>query len=136
MPCYLGQIPPTSSQVATIDRYAHRVREFTISDPSSVRFLQSTSMRPSCLFPGLMVLQWNPDPFDSHTPSIIFIQRLLSPTLVSLKAALAEADSATLLSFLDNYPQHQKDQKVNVGFFRTYRRTIHALRTISLRKHG
>ncbi|KAF8137202.1 hypothetical protein EV363DRAFT_654129 [Boletus edulis] len=97
-------IPPTSSQFAIINRYSHRVREVTISESTSVRFLQCTSMRPSCLLPNLMVLHWDSFGLPPHIP-IILIQRLLSPTLVSLTATLAEADGATLLSFLDNYPQ-------------------------------
>ena len=60
-------------------------------------------MRPSCLLPNLMVLRWSPYILTPHIP-IISIQRLLSPTLVSLEATLAEADQATLLSFFDNYP--------------------------------
>ena len=103
MRCCPGQIPPTPTQLVIIDRYSRRVRELTISDPSSVRFLQCTSMRPCCLLPNLMVLQWNPYLLAPYIP-IIFIQRLLCPTLVSLKATLSEADGATLLSFLDNYP--------------------------------
>jgi hypothetical protein len=50
-----------------------------------------------------MVLQWSSYLPIPHIP-IIFIQKLLSPTLVSLSAYLAEADGATLLSFFDNYP--------------------------------
>ncbi|KAG8216665.1 hypothetical protein J3R82DRAFT_6864 [Butyriboletus roseoflavus] len=99
----LWSSPPTSSQFAVIDKYAHRIRQLTISDNASVRFLQCTSMRPSCLFPNLMVLRWSPYVLTPHIP-IIFIQRLLSPTLVSLEATLAEVDQATLLSFFDNYP--------------------------------
>ena len=40
MICYLillGQIPPTS-ELATIDRYSHRIRELTISEITSVHF--------------------------------------------------------------------------------------------------
>ncbi|KAH0835828.1 hypothetical protein J3R83DRAFT_9696 [Lanmaoa asiatica] len=96
-------IPPTSSQFAVIDRYSPRILELTISEDTSVRFLQRMSMRPSVLLPNLMVLRWSPYVLTPHVP-IIFIQRLLSPTLVSLEATLAEADQATLLSFFDNYP--------------------------------
>lgn len=68
-----------------------------------MRFLQCTSMRPFCLLPNLMVLKWSPHVPTPHIP-IIFIQRLLSPTLISLEATLAEADEETLLSFFDNFP--------------------------------
>ena len=59
-------------------------------------------MQTSCLFSNLRVLRWN-SPYIIGIP-IIYIQRLLSPTLVSLEATLTEGDGATLLSFLDNYP--------------------------------
>ena len=49
-----------------------------------------------------MTLNWGPYG-RPHIP-IIFIQHLLSPTLVSLKANLSESDGATLLAFLDSYP--------------------------------
>ena len=95
-------MPPTSSQLAIIDRYSHPIRELTISESTSVRFFQCTSMRPSFLLPNLIVLRWNPYG-PTHMP-IIFIQKLLSPTLVSLTVNLAGADEATLLSFFDIYP--------------------------------
>ena len=60
------------------------------------------SMRPSCLFPNLVILKWNPQGSTPHLP-IVFIQRLLSPALVSLKVSLAGADEATALSLFDNY---------------------------------
>ena len=67
-------------------------------------------MGPAFLLPNLRVLRWSPYVFTPHIP-IIFIQKLLSPTLVSLTAALAEADGATLLSFFDNYPLLCRDLK-------------------------
>jgi hypothetical protein len=103
-------VPPTSPQLAIIDRYSHRIRELTVSESTSVRFLECTSMRPSFLLPNLRVLRWSPYVLAPHIP-IIFIQRLLSPTLVSLTATLAEGDGATLLSFFDNYPLLCRDLK-------------------------
>ena len=67
-------------------------------------------MGPAFLLPNLRVLRWSPYVFTPHIP-IIFIQKLLSPTLVSLTAALAEADGATLLSFFDSYPLLCRDLK-------------------------
>ena len=58
-------------------------------------------MRSSCLLPNLTVLEWHD--FSCHIP-IIFTHQLLTPTLVSLNATLAEADGATLLSFFQNLP--------------------------------
>lgn len=51
-----------------------------------------------------MALKWGTPYIASPHIPIIFIQRLLSPTLVSLEATFAASDGATLLSFLDNYP--------------------------------
>ncbi|KAF8549085.1 hypothetical protein OG21DRAFT_639372 [Imleria badia] len=96
-------ITPTASEFTVIDRYACRIRELVINDSASVCFLQCTSMRASCLLPNLMALEWNPSHLPAHAP-VILIQKLLSPTLVSLKATLTEADVATIISFFDNYP--------------------------------
>lgn len=66
-------------------------------------FLKYMCKRPSFLLPNLMVLEWDPYFHIPHIP-ITSIQKLLSPTLVSLTANLAEADGEALLSFFDNYP--------------------------------
>ncbi|KAF8553315.1 hypothetical protein OG21DRAFT_1510344 [Imleria badia] len=96
-------IIPTSSEFVVIDRYAHRIRELVIGDSASVRFLQCTSIRASCLLPNLRALEWNPSRLPTHAP-VILIRQLLSPTLVSLDATLTKADGTTLFSFFDNYP--------------------------------
>ena len=69
-----------------------------------MRFLQCTSMRPRFLFPNLTALRWSSPYISTPYIPIIFIQQLLSPTLVSLEATLAETDGPALLSFLENYP--------------------------------
>ena len=99
------KILPTASQLTIIDKYSHRVRELTIMDmdSTSVHFLQCMCRQPSFLLPNLRVLQWNPDILIPHLP-IGYIQKLLSPTLVSLRTNLAEVDGEVLLSFFDNYP--------------------------------
>ena len=87
-------------------------------------------MQPSVLLPNLTVLEWHPRSLTPHVP-IIFIQRLLSPTLVSLTVNLSEADGATLLSFFDNYPLLCRNLKsVNFRFSagsQTATTTKHAL---------
>ena len=91
---------------AVIRRYSHRIRELYIG--SSYRFtlffLQATSLHPSLLVPNLKALWWKPCILRPQPgTSIIFIQRLLSPSLISLSVSLNDADDA-LRSFFANYP--------------------------------
>jgi hypothetical protein len=69
-------------------------------------FLRATSSHPSLLVPNLRVLRWRPCivPQAHSALPIIFIQRLLSPSLVSLHVNLNDTDEVTLQSFLANHP--------------------------------
>ena len=100
----LQQIPPTASHLTIIDKYSHHVMELTIMDMDSISicFLQSMCRWPSFLLPNLRVLQWNPYILIPHL-HIGYIQKLLSPTLISLRTNLAEVDGKTLLSFFNIY---------------------------------
>ena len=102
-------MPPSPAEWAIIHRYSHRVRELTI-DVSAGRFtmffLRITSLHPSVLVPNLRVLKWDPCVFPQSQRGlpIIFILRLLSPSLVSLRVTLGDPDDVSLHSFLANYP--------------------------------
>ncbi|KAF8549640.1 hypothetical protein OG21DRAFT_1514967 [Imleria badia] len=68
-------------------------------------FLRATSFYSS-LLPNLRVLKWRPSVIPQSQPglSIMFIQRLLVPSLVFLDVALSESVDVSLHSFLANYP--------------------------------
>ena len=101
----IRQTPPSPTEWVTIRRYSHRIRELSI-DPRNLfsrYFLRATSLHPSLLVPNLKALKWSPS-LRSSSLSIIFIQRLLNPSLVSLNVTVHETDDVTLQSFLANLP--------------------------------
>jgi hypothetical protein len=93
---YRQQIPPSLAECEAIGRYSYRIRELEISDQFSLWFLQSTSFGQLSL-PNLRLLKW-----EMH--NIIYIQPLLSPSIVALDVRVEGDNDATLLSFLQNYP--------------------------------
>ncbi|KAF8553304.1 hypothetical protein OG21DRAFT_1523203 [Imleria badia] len=103
-----AKTPPSPAEWAVIHRYSHRIRELTIEGRFTLFFLRATSLHPSLLVPNLRALRWHP--YCNHFPrsqpgfSIIFIHRLLSPSLVPLNVTLSDSDDVTFHSFLANYP--------------------------------
>ncbi|KAG8216676.1 hypothetical protein J3R82DRAFT_6877 [Butyriboletus roseoflavus] len=107
----LEQTPPSAAEWDIIHRYSHRIRELSIGPIGqfSLSFLRSTSSHPSLLVPNLRVLKWRSgiNPFLS----IKFIQRFLSPSLISLDVALSDADDERMQSFFASYPSLCPDLK-------------------------
>ena len=102
------QMPPSPTEWVIIHQYSHRIRELSVESPSlfSMFFLQATSLHPSLLVPNLRALNWYPRilPLTLSALSILSIQRLLSPSLVSLNVTLSNLDDVTFQSFLANHP--------------------------------
>ncbi|KAN0084534.1 hypothetical protein V8E55_008038 [Tylopilus felleus] len=105
-------------------------------------FLKATSLHPGLLVPNLRVLSWHtcisPDE-GSPALSIVFIQQLLNPSLVSLNVTLIDQEDGTLQSFLANYAflcPNLKSVTVNLGCMQMSRTAVQALsRSITHHTH-
>lgn len=84
-------------------------------------------MQTSCLLPNLTVLDWNPYRSDQVYIPTNFIQQLLSPTLISIRANFAESGGAALLSFFNSYPLLCRNLKSVRFELPTKSTTMHAL---------
>ena len=110
-------------------------------------FLRATGFHPSVLLPNLRALKWRPYIITRSQPnsfqtvlSVLFLWRLLVPSLVSLDVSLTDSDDESLHSFLANYPllcPNLKSIVISVGApERVSRTTIDVLsRAITRHEH-
>ena len=106
----------TPSERTIIHRHSHRIRELNVypfENPSFLCLLQATCLRPSFFAPNLRPPNWCPCGYLQPNPGayIIYIQRLLSPSLVSLSVWLGppgDTDETIVRPFLSNYPSSSR----------------------------
>ena len=96
-------MPLSSAEWAIIRRYTHRIKELKVYlvDQESHWFLRVTGVQACPLFPNLRVLSWPARGAGfSASRSIKLLQRLPSPSLVSVDLVLTDMNDVMAQSFI------------------------------------